>query len=158
MSRRPARSPSENSAPPGVMIRRVHQIYMAIYARQCAAFGTTPVQSSIMQVLLRQPGIDQIALAGEIGVDRTTVSSVLLRLESRGIVRREVDPDNRRLKRGYLTPPGKAMLLDMQRAIDAAHAELVAPLRPGDRKRFLAQLVLLVQANNEQGRSFLRLR
>lgn len=157
MSRQPARNSIGTSAP-GVMIRRLHQIYVAIYARQCAAFGTTPVQSSIMQVLLRRPGIDQIALAGEIGVDRTTVSSVLLRLEKRGIVGREVDPDNRRLKRGFLTAQGKAMLLEMQRAIDAAHAELVAPLRPAERRRFLAHLVQLVQANNDQGRSLLRLR
>jgi MarR family transcriptional regulator, lower aerobic nicotinate degradation pathway regulator len=45
-------------AAPGVLIRRVHQIHLAIYAQKCAEFGTTPVQSSIMQVLLTRPGID----------------------------------------------------------------------------------------------------
>jgi hypothetical protein len=62
---------------PGFLVRRLHQIYVAIYFQNCERFGTTPVQSSVMQVLQAQPGMDQIALAREIGVDRTTVSSVL---------------------------------------------------------------------------------
>jgi MarR family transcriptional regulator, lower aerobic nicotinate degradation pathway regulator len=143
-------------AAPGVLIRRVHQIYLAIYAQKCAEFGTTPVQSSIMQILLMRPGIDQVALAGEIGIDRTTTSSVLARLHARGIVRREIDPENRRTKRAFLTDQGRAMLFRMQQSIDEAHEELVGPLDRAERQRFLAQLVQLVQANNDRGRTFLR--
>jgi MarR family transcriptional regulator, lower aerobic nicotinate degradation pathway regulator len=100
-SHKPGRSHLHTA--PGVLIRRVHQIYLAIYAQKCAEFGTTPVQSSIMQILLMQPGIDQVALAGEIGIDRTTTSTVLSRLQARGIVSREIDPENRRTKRAFLT-------------------------------------------------------
>lgn len=141
---------------PGFLVRRLHQIYVAIYFQNCDRFGTTPVQSSVMQVLLSHPGMDQIALAGEIGIDRTTASSVLSRLEARGIVRREADPDDRRTKRAFLTATGKTMLHDMQASIDAAHKELVKPLEPADRERFLEQLLCLVQANNDKGRSLLR--
>jgi DNA-binding MarR family transcriptional regulator len=142
--------------PAGILVRRVHQIYLAIYAQQCASFGTTPAQSSIMQVLLMQPGIDQVALAGEIGIDRTTTSSVLSRLEARGVIMRESDPANRRRKRASLTPQGTTMLLNMQQSIDEAHDRLVGPLDQSERKRFLSQLVTLVQANNDRGRTFLR--
>jgi DNA-binding MarR family transcriptional regulator len=109
-----------------------------------------------MQVLSVQPGMDQIALAGEIGIDRTTASSVLSRLEARGIVKREADPDDHRIKRAYLTPAGNAMLNDMQTAIEAAHRELVKPLSPAEREKILEQLLHLVQANNDRGRSPLR--
>jgi MarR family transcriptional regulator, lower aerobic nicotinate degradation pathway regulator len=143
-------------AAPGFLIRRVHQIYIAIYAQKCAEFGTTPVQSSIMQILLQQPGIDQVALAGEIGIDRTTTSSVLSRLQARGIVFREVDPENRRTKRAFLTEQGRAMLFEMQQSIDEAHEQLVRPLNRAERKRFLAQLAHLVFANNDRGRTLLR--
>jgi DNA-binding MarR family transcriptional regulator len=143
-------------AAPGVLIRRVHQIFLAIYAQKCAEFGTTPVQSSIMQILLMQPGIDQVAIAGEIGIDRTTTSNVLSRLEARGIVSREIDPDNRRTKRAFLTEQGTVMLFEMQQSIDEAHEQLVKPLNRTERKRFLAQLACLVQANNDRGRTFLR--
>jgi len=158
MSKLPARRSISKPSQPGVMIRRLHQIYVAIYAKQCAEFGTTPVQSSIMQVLLRCPGIDQIALAGEIGVDRTTVSSVLARLEERELVRRVIDPDNRRTKRTYLTEQGRSMLLAMQASLDAAHDQLIAPLSQSERKRFTAQLSFLVQLNNDLGRTVFRIR
>ena len=114
---------------PGFLVRRLHQIYVAIYFQNCERFGTTPVQSSVMQVLMSQPGMDQVALAGEIGIDRTTASTVLSRLEARGIVRREADPEYRRTKRAFLTASGKAMLRDMQTAIETAHKELIKPLR-----------------------------
>jgi MarR family transcriptional regulator, lower aerobic nicotinate degradation pathway regulator len=81
---------------------------------------------------------------------------VLARLEARGIVRRESDPDDRRTKRAYLTPAGKAMLQDMQASIESAHRELVKPLNPAAREQFLEQLLSLVQANNDKGRSPLR--
>jgi MarR family transcriptional regulator, lower aerobic nicotinate degradation pathway regulator len=141
---------------PGFLVRRLHQIYVAIYFQNCERFGTTPVQSSVMQVLLAQPGMDQIALAQAIGIDRTTASSVLTRLEARGIVRREADPADRRNKRAFLTPAGQTMLRDMQASIEAAHRELVKPLAPADREHFLEQLLCLVQANNDRGRSPLR--
>jgi DNA-binding MarR family transcriptional regulator len=153
-SHKPGRS--HLPAAPGVLIRRVHQIYLAIYAQKCAEFETTPVQSSIMQILLMQPGIDQVALAGEIGIDRTTTSSVLSRLQARGIVSREIDPENRRTKRAFLTDQGRVMLFRMQQSIDEAHKQLVGPLDRAERKQFLAQLVHLVQANNGRGRTFLR--
>ena len=141
---------------PGFLVRRLHQIYVAIYFQNCERFGTTPVQSSVMQVLMSQPGMDQVALAGEIGIDRTTASTVLSRLEARGIVRREADPEDRRTKRAFLTASGRAMLRDMQVAIEAAHKELIKPLDPADREHFLEQLLCLVQANNDKGRSLLR--
>jgi DNA-binding MarR family transcriptional regulator len=109
-----------------------------------------------MQILLKQPGIDQVALAGEIGIDRTTTSSVLSRLQARGIVIREVDPENRRTKRAFLTEQGRAMLFEMQQSIDEAHEQLVRPLNRAEQKRFLAQLAHLVNVNNYRGRTFLR--
>ena len=55
-----------------------------------------------------------------------------------------------------LTPAGEAMLKEMQASIEAAHRELVKPLAPVAREQFLEQLLCLVQANNDKGRSLLR--
>jgi DNA-binding MarR family transcriptional regulator len=142
---------------PGFLVRRLHQIYVSIYLKECEAFGTTPVQSSVMQVLLVQPGLDQAALAAEIGVDRTTTSNVLSRLEKRGLVYREADPKDRRLRRVFLTPTGEAMLGEMQDALDRAHARLIAPLKPEEKEAFVRHLTTLVESNNGQGRTVLRI-
>jgi ribosomal protein S28E/S33 len=44
----------------------------------------------------------------------------------------------------------------MQTAIETAHKELIKPLDPAGREQFLKQLLCLVQANNDKGRSLLR--
>lgn len=141
---------------PGFLVRRLHQIFVAMYLQNCERFGTTPAQSSIMQVLDAQPGIDQAALAAEIGLDRTTTSNVLSRLETRGIVTREFDTSDRRAKRTYLTAHGKSLLSEMQQSINAAHSQLLGPLDRAEREQFLALLLRLVQENNDKGRSALR--
>lgn len=141
---------------PGFLVRRLHQIYVALYLQECEAFGTTPVQSSVLQVLLLRPGLDQAALAAEIGVDRTTTSGVLNRLERRGLVERRPAREDRRVRRAHLTGAGEAMVGEMQAALDAAHRRLVEALPPARREAFVAELVLLVEANNAEGRAILR--
>lgn len=140
---------------PGFLVRRLHQIFVAMYLQNCERFGTTPAQSSIMQVLDAQPGIDQVALAAEIGLDRTTTSNVLSRLEKRALLTREYDVGDRRTKRAYLTAHGKSLLSEMQQSINAAHSQLLGPLDRNEREQFLALLLRLVQENNDKGRSAL---
>lgn len=147
---------SELAERPGFLVRRLHQIFVSIYLDSCRDFETTPVQSSVMQVLRVLPGLDQTSIAAEIGMDRTTTSNVLTRLTARGIIRREVHGADRRSKRAYLTEAGETMIAEMQGAIDAAHRRLVAPLDESERAAFLSQIRHLVEANNQYGRTALR--
>ena len=142
---------------PGFLVRRLHQIYVAIYLQNCERFGTTPVQSSVMQVLFARPGIDQVALAAAIGIDRTTASAVISRLERRRILKRTKDPIDRRVRRAYLTARGRSLLAKMEYSIQAAHRQLLRPLPRRQREVFVDRLFYLVQANNDQGRSTLKI-
>ena len=141
---------------PGFLVRRLHQIFVSIYLQHCEQFGTTPAQSSVMQVLAARPGIDQATLAAEIGLDRTTTSNVLHRLQQRGIIRRETDKADRRSRRAFLTPVGETMLQEMRSSIAAAHRQLTEPLSKDDREHFVSMLQHLVAANNSLGRTTLR--
>jgi len=73
---------------PGFLIRRLHQIHVALFAEECGLQNVTPVQYSILTVAAAQPGLDQAALGYEVGVDRATLANVLGRLEARGLLRR----------------------------------------------------------------------
>ena len=142
---------------PGFLIRRLHQIHLALFAEECERFGVTPVQFSILTVADAQPGLEQGALAHAIGVDRTTLANVLARLEGRGLVSRMVAPGDRRVKLVRLTPDGAAVLERMQAAAERAHARTVEALPPARRAAFLEALDALVVAGNEYGRAPLRL-
>lgn len=121
---------------PGFLVRRLHQIHLALFAEECANFDVTPVQYSVLFVVGEQPGIDQSKVATELGVDRATLASVAARLESNGFIRRIVSRLDRRQKLLNLTARGKATLGKMQESVSRAHARTIAPLPPGERELF----------------------
>ncbi len=142
---------------PGFLIRRLHQIHLALFAEACSTFGVTPVQYSILTIASAQPGLDQAALAIEAGIDRTTVADVLARLERRGLVRRGRVVRDARLKLVHATIAGRRLLSRMDRHAQSAHERTIAPLPPADRAAFVDALVRLVEAGNGLGRAPLRL-
>ncbi len=142
---------------PGFLIRRLHQIHLALFAEACGAFGVTPVQYSILTIASAQPGLDQAALASAVGIDRTTVADVLARLERRGLVRRSRAARDARLKLVHATIGGRRLLSRMDRHAQRAHERTIAPLPPDERAAFIDALVKLVEAGNGLGRAPLRL-
>ena len=91
---------------PGHLIRRAHQISVAVFADEVGAHAVTPVQFAILNLLLGQPGIDQITLAQGVAFDAATIGSVIGRLEKKGWLRRQPDVADRRRKLLWLTPEG----------------------------------------------------
>jgi DNA-binding MarR family transcriptional regulator len=138
---------------PGFLIRRLHQIHVALFLEECREFDVTPVQYALMSMLLIQPGLDQISLARDAGVDRTNVADVLQRLEQRGIVVRKFSALDRRNKLSYLTAPGERLTRQMEDAVYRAQERLVAPLSETDRRHLMKSLAALVEANNEFSRA-----
>ncbi|WP_110648764.1 MarR family winged helix-turn-helix transcriptional regulator [Salinicola peritrichatus] len=137
---------------PGFLIRRLHQIHIALFYEECAEFGLTPVQYSVLTAL-REGELDQITLAGSIGIDRTTTAEVLRRLEGAGWVARRRNPQDRRRRIASLTADGGALLERMGPAAQRAHDRTIAPLNEDDRQHFLTTLLDLVDSNNGYGRA-----
>src|SRR5690242_11695178 len=69
---------------PGHLIRRAHQLAVAVFMEETAEFGVTPVQFAILNVLIEDPGEDQVTLAGKVAFDAATFGSVIGRLEAKG--------------------------------------------------------------------------
>ena len=142
---------------PGFLVRRLHQIHAAMFAEECGAFNITPIQYGLLTILLEQPGLDQISLGSELGIDRTNVADVLVRLEDRGLVRRQVSRADRRMKLASLTDAGETLTRQMESHMKRAQERLTAPLGENDRAQFLELLGRLVDANNEWSRAPLRM-
>jgi DNA-binding MarR family transcriptional regulator len=138
---------------PGHLIRRLHQIHVAMFLEECAEYSLTPVQYAVMTVLFQQPDLDQISIANEAAIDRTNVADVLARLEERGIVTRRVSPADRRMKLAALTDEGARITRDMETAMQRAQERFMAPLPPARRAEFMNFLTELVEANNAFSRA-----
>lgn len=142
---------------PGFLIRRLHQIHLSLFAEECADFNVTPVQFSILTAVVSQPGLEQTALAQEVGVDRATLANVVARLARRGLVRRGQGTTDRRLKHVTPTASCRRLLKQMEAPARRAHERTVEALPAAERRRFLKALTELVSAGNKHGRALLRI-
>jgi len=98
------------SSMPGHLIRRVHQISMAIFAEECAASGLTSVQFAALTAIRENQDVDATRLSSLIAFDRSTLGDVLERLEAKGWIMRSPSPQDKRIKLLRLSPTGAAVL------------------------------------------------
>ena len=138
---------------PGHLVRRLHQIAVSIFLEETRGFRITPVQYSALSAIKTFPGIDQRSLARVIAFDRSTIGSVVERLERRGLITRETDRSDRRYKALHLTPKGTQLLRDMLPHAEAVGEKLLAPLGERDRKTFMRVVTKTVNLNNELSRA-----
>lgn len=141
---------------PGYLVRRLHQIHVGLFLGRVASGKVTPTQYGLLSILVARPNIDQLTIGGELGLDRANVADILKRLESRKLVTRVVDPDNRRRKLCLATARGAEFVRRYQREMQASQDQLLAPLLPAEREVFMDLLARLVEGNNESTRTALR--
>lgn len=135
---------------PGHLIRRAHQVSVALFMEETAGFDVTPVQFAILNALLDDPGEDQVTLARKVAFDAATFGAVIGRLEGRGWVRREPDAQDRRRKLLWVTPEGAEMAVKMRRAVGKVQQRILDPLSPGEREQLVALLDRLVTGHEDE--------
>jgi DNA-binding MarR family transcriptional regulator len=129
---------------PGHLIRRAHQVSVAIFMEETAGFEVTPVQFAILNALIETPGEDQVTLARRVAFDAATFGSVITRLEARGWVRRAADPADRRRKRLWVTDDGAEAARRMKRSVGKVQSRILEPLDAAERAQLVALLGRLV--------------
>jgi DNA-binding MarR family transcriptional regulator len=144
-------------ARPGYLVRRLHQISVAIFLDEMSDLDLTPVQFGALTIIASRPGIEQSVLGEEVGIDRVNAGDVVQRLIKNELARREVSPRDRRFKEVSLTPKGEAVLVEGIARIKRVQQRLLEPLDPEERTVFLRLLMQLINGNNDQGRAPLRL-
>lgn len=134
---------------PGHLVRRVHQLAVAMYAQEVRELRLTPIQYASLQALCNQPGIDQKTLGATIGIDSSTIVGVLDRLEARGLVVRIVAPNDRRSRLVEPTAAGREVLAQAVPRVLKSQERLLASLSADDAKDLVRIMTLLVEANEE---------
>jgi DNA-binding MarR family transcriptional regulator len=135
---------------PGHLIRRAHQVSVAIFMEETSGFDVTPVQYAILNALLEDPGEDQVTLARKVAFDAATFGSVIGRLEARGWVRREADAADRRRKLLWVTPAGVEAAQKMKRAVGRVQQRILEPLAAGEREQLVRLLDRLVAGHDDE--------
>ncbi|MDB5503484.1 MAG: transcriptional regulator, MarR family [Tardiphaga sp.] len=129
---------------PGFLIRRLHQIHVALFQEACGGFEVTPLQYSLLSALAQRGTADQTTLAADIALDRTTTTGALKRLEARKLVERPVSDDDRRARICRLTPAGTALLGQIESAARDAHKATLGTLSKSEQAAFVAMMQRIV--------------
>jgi DNA-binding MarR family transcriptional regulator len=129
---------------PGHLIRRAHQLAVAIFMEETGGADVTPVQFAILNALIEDPGEDHVTLAGKVAFDAATFGSVIGRLEAKGWVRREPDELDRRRKLLWVTKQGEQAARAMKRAVARAQVRILAPLNATEQRQLVTLLGKLV--------------
>lgn len=137
---------------PGFMIRRAHQIAVAVFLEEARASGLTTTQYGVLVILKRRPEIDQNTLARLLGLDRSTAGLVVRKLAERGLIARAVGTSDLRRRQLQLTRTGVTMLGRVAKDAERAQRRLLSPLPARERARFLDLLARLTEAFNRTTR------
>jgi DNA-binding MarR family transcriptional regulator len=85
-------------------------------------------------------GQSQQSLSTALGIHRSAVVALVDDLERRDLAERRRDPDDRRAYTLYLTPKGRALLAELERAADEDEVELLSALDARERSQLISLL------------------
>ncbi len=131
---------------PGFLLRKAHQVAVAIFADEVGRLALTPPQHNVLSAILAHPGSHQAQLSKLVGYDRATVGALLVALEARGLLTRRPSADDKRLRTLTLTPAGKKLLAASAQAMGRINERIVAPLEPYERALFIALLAKIARS------------
>ena len=138
---------------PGYWIRRLQQIAVALFLQETQGLDITPVQYGTLQAICNRPGMEQGAIAAQLGLDTSTLGTVLNRMEDRGWCTRRAAPHDKRVRLLHPTPQGHALLTSILPRMQTAQARILAPLSAHQQQQFMQLLVTVVEGNNAHSRA-----
>jgi DNA-binding MarR family transcriptional regulator len=102
----------------------------------------------VLSAAARGTVVSQLALAQQLGIDRTVMTYLLDDLEAVGVIQRIPDPADRRARRVVATTRGAKLLATLDHRLRAAEAQVLAPLDGDAREAFRSHVRLLATEAN----------
>lgn len=126
----------------GFLVTDVARLIRAEMDRRIAeaGLGLTPGEGRTLVHIARAGAVRQTDLAERMGVEAMTVTGFLDRLEAKGLVERQPDPNDRRAKRAHLTPAADKLLEKIVPLSAGLRTDASAGMSADDWSRFLETL------------------
>ena len=135
-------SPPFDTESPGYLLAQVCRLHHARARAALEALGLYHGQPPVLHFLQEEDGLAHGALAVRLGVTPATMTTMLQRMEKAGWVIRRPDPADQRVSRAYLTEAGRAIIVEMDAALQRLDDEAIAGFTLEERllfRRFLLQ-------------------
>jgi DNA-binding MarR family transcriptional regulator len=103
-------------------------------AEALATVGLTPALFALLNVIGAREGAIQQELGSALGIDRSTMVSLIDQLESAGLAKRRPSATDRRAREIAITPKGRRLLQRARRMISQVEDEVLAGLTAEERR------------------------
>ena len=137
----------------GYVVLQTHKALSRRLTYELTRVGIHFAHYHYLRALFEANGISQMELSERVGVDPTTVVTVVDTLERQNIVERRKDPDDRRKAMIYLTPKGRMLRRPLLAAIGAAHANALAGIGAADIETFRRVAFRVIENLNDEARA-----
>jgi MarR family transcriptional regulator, lower aerobic nicotinate degradation pathway regulator len=139
VARRPSDSP-EVAEFAGQLFFRLWRASHTRIADALASIGLTTALFGLLNILGARDGAIQSELGAAMGVDPSTMVSLIDQLEQAGLAKRRQCPTDRRAREVTITPKGRRLLERGRRMALQVEDEVLGGLAPADRRDLLALL------------------
>jgi MarR family transcriptional regulator, organic hydroperoxide resistance regulator len=118
------------------ILAKVCRAHRSHFGELLAEHGLHVGQEMVLVELWQNDGLRCGDLAYQLGVEPPTITRMLRRLESCGLVERRADPEDARSLRVYLTGRGRALEEPVSRCWERAEQTVLAGMNARDRHTF----------------------
>jgi DNA-binding MarR family transcriptional regulator len=131
---------------PGFMIRILQiQIFEAFF-EYFAAAGFSPAEHSVLITIRDNPFVTQSEVASALRIQLPNLVKILLKLETKGFIRRKRSTRDKRAVELILSARGEQVAVQAAKMADDFNRLTLSPLNEKERTQFLLMLTRLVQA------------
>jgi len=119
------------------------RLWRASHTRAAAALGSlglTPALFGLLNVIGAREGAIQQELGSAMGIDPSTIVSLLDQLEGAGLAKRRPSARDRRAREVAITPKGRRVLERARGLIDQVEDDVLGGLSAADRRELLTLL------------------
>lgn len=116
------------------------------YDAKMKPLALTRSQWRVMAYVSRSPGITQTELAASVECSRMAITSVLDRMQSKGLIERRDVEDDRRVRSVFLSQKGRSLVRKMNRTATRVLEDVFARVS-GEDLRALKETLEVVKAN-----------
>jgi DNA-binding MarR family transcriptional regulator len=130
----------------GFLLHDAARLMRREFDRRAKSSGLTRAQWAVLAALARNEGSNQTALAEVLDIEPITLVRLIDKLEDAGWVERRADPDDRRVRRLFLTETARPLMQQFRGLADATNDAALLGLDPSERRQ-LFDLLTKVRSN-----------
>ncbi|TCO45835.1 MarR family winged helix-turn-helix transcriptional regulator [Actinocrispum wychmicini] len=135
-----------------LMSRAAHDLRQAMDA-EAATHGTTIRGQIVLTAIVQQRDqhLTQLALSTRIGLDKTTMTAVLDKLEAQGLLVRTPDPNDRRARIPVVTEQGRELQAKLYRSLQDVEDRVFGDLTEDEREHLRVLLRRIITPGPVEG-------